>query len=75
MDFFSKTFSGLCGSQLTALYNNVEERLELLSSFFKEGFEKSEYCLWITSDSSECEKAEVELIAGTDTGTYKFSAQ
>ncbi|WP_269849845.1 hypothetical protein [Methanosarcina horonobensis] len=61
LNFFSQISSGFPESQLTALYNNIEEKLELISSFFKEGFEKSEYYVWIVSGTLGYENAETEL--------------
>ena len=76
MEFFSQIPSGFRGSQLTALHNNVEEKLELFSSFFKEGLEKSEYCVWIISGSLDCEKVKAELKkAGLDIGQFRLPGQ
>ncbi|WP_082107669.1 MEDS domain-containing protein [Methanosarcina sp. 1.H.A.2.2] len=47
---------------LISIYNDVEEQTELLTSYFKTGIGKNEYCLWIASDASTAEKVNKELV-------------
>jgi len=48
-------------SQISAVYNDVEELTELLAIYFKQGIEKGEYCLWSSPDEKAVERAKNEL--------------
>jgi signal transduction histidine kinase len=53
--------------QISAVYEDAEELTELLVTFFKEGIEGGEYCLWISPDKLAVEEAKSELKkAGVD---------
>ncbi|MDO5840199.1 MEDS domain-containing protein [Methanosarcina mazei] len=48
-------------SQLSAVYSDIEELTELLVSYFKQGIERGEYCLWTVTDALEEERVKKEL--------------
>jgi signal transduction histidine kinase len=53
--------------RISAVYEDAEELTELLVTFFKEGIEGGEYCLWISPDKLAVEEAKSELKkAGVD---------
>jgi hypothetical protein len=48
-------------SQISAVYDNLEELTELLVIYFKQGIERGEYCLWISPNELAIEEAKNEL--------------
>ena len=48
-------------SQISAVYNDIEELTEILVTYFKQGIERGEYCLWISPDELATERAKNEL--------------
>ena len=53
--------------QISAVYEDIEELTELLVTYFKQGIERGEYCLWISPDELAAERAKSELKkAGVD---------
>jgi signal transduction histidine kinase len=62
--------------QISAVYEDAEELTELLVTFFKEGIEGGEYCLWISPDKLAIEGGKSELKkAGVDVEHYLTSSQ
>jgi signal transduction histidine kinase len=47
-------------TQVSAVYNGIEELTELLAIYFKQGIEKGDYCLWI-SPEKDAERAKNEI--------------
>lgn len=70
-------FSGIQqGTQISAVYDDIEELTELLVIYFKQGIEHGEYCLWISPNELVTEKAKKELKkAGVDVEHYLASLQ
>jgi len=53
--------------QISAVYDDAEELTELLVTYFKQGIERGEYCLWISPDKLATQGAKSELKkAGVD---------
>ena len=48
-------------SQISAVYNDIEELTEILVTYFKQGIERGEYCLWISPDELATQRAKNEL--------------
>jgi signal transduction histidine kinase len=48
-------------SQISAVYKDAEELTELLVTYFKEGIEEGECCLWISPDKLAADGAKSEL--------------
>ncbi len=48
-------------SQISAVYKDIEELTEILVTYFKQGIERGEYCLWISPDELATERAKNEL--------------
>lgn len=73
----SRLFSNTPQSfQISAVYEDAEELTELLVTYFKEGIEGGEYCLWISPDKLATEGAISELKkAGVDIEHYLTSSQ
>jgi signal transduction histidine kinase len=62
--------------QISAVYEDSEELTELLVTYFKQGIEEGEYCLWISPDKLTTEEAKNELKkAGVDVEHYPTSSQ
>jgi len=62
--------------QISAVYEDVEGLIELLVTYFKEGIEGGEYCLWFSPDKLAIEGAKNELKkAGVDVERYLTSSQ
>lgn len=49
------------GSHISAVYSDSEELTEILVTYFKQGIERGEYCLWISPDEVATERAKNEL--------------
>jgi signal transduction histidine kinase len=47
--------------QISAVYDNAEELKVLLVTFFKQGIERGEYCLWISPNNLTAQGAKNEL--------------
>ncbi|HEY3360808.1 MAG TPA: ATP-binding protein [Methanosarcina sp.] len=63
-------------TQISAVYDNAEELTELLVTYFKQGIEKGEYCLWISPDKLTTQRAKSELEkAGVDVEQCLASSQ
>lgn len=63
-------------SQISAVYDNAEELTELLVTYFKQGIERGEYCLWISPDKLTFQGAKSELKkAGVDVEHCLASSQ
>ncbi|MGB9928051.1 MAG: ATP-binding protein [Methanosarcina sp.] len=63
-------------SQLSALYNNDEELIELLLNYFKQGIDQGEYCLLITPNNIQVEEVKNQLKqAEIDVEHYLDSSQ
>ncbi|WP_424353723.1 MEDS domain-containing protein [Methanosarcina mazei] len=61
-DKYPELFSSIPqSSQLSAVYSDIEELTELLVSYFKQGIERGEYCLWTVTDALEEERVKKEL--------------
>ncbi len=68
--------SVLQSHQISAIYSNTEELTELLITYFKQGIEIGEYCLWISPDELSAEKAKNELKkSGIDVEQFIRSSQ
>lgn len=62
--------------QISAVYEDAEGLIELLATYFKEGIEGGECCLWISPDKLATEEAKNELKkAGVDVEHYLTSSQ
>ncbi|WP_243684905.1 MEDS domain-containing protein [Methanosarcina barkeri] len=62
--------------QISAVYEDAEGLIELLVTYFKEGLEGGEYCLWVSPDKLAAEGAKSELMkAGVDVEHYLTSSQ
>lgn len=62
--------------QISAVYEDAKELTELLITYFKEGIEEGEYCLFISPDKLAAEGAKNELKkAGVDVEYYLTSSQ
>ncbi|AKB45513.1 Sensory transduction histidine kinase [Methanosarcina vacuolata Z-761] len=62
--------------QISAVYEDTEGLIELLVTYFKEGLEGGEYCLWFSPDKMAAEGAKNELMkAGVDVEHYLASSQ
>lgn len=62
--------------QISAVYEDAEGLIELLVTYFKEGLEGGEYCLWFSPDKLVAEGAKNELMkAGVDVEYYLTSSQ
>ncbi|RXA15126.1 sensor histidine kinase [Methanosarcina sp. MSH10X1] len=62
--------------QISAVYKDAEELTELLVTYFKEGIEGGEYCLWISPDKLTADEAKCELKKeGLDVEHYLESSQ
>lgn len=62
--------------QISAVYEDAEGLIELLVTYFKEGLEGGEYCLWFSPDKLAAERAKSELMkAGVDVEHYLTSSQ
>ncbi|MGB9938783.1 ATP-binding protein [Methanosarcina sp.] len=62
--------------QISAVYEDAEELTELLVTYFKEGIEGGEYCLWISPDKLAVDGAKSELKkAGVDVERSLASSQ
>lgn len=62
--------------QISAVYDNDEELTELLVTYFKQGIEKGEYCLWISPNKLTTQRAKSELEkTGVDVNHCLASAQ
>lgn len=64
------------GHQISAVYEDAEGLIKLLVTYFKEGLEGGEYCLWLSPDKLAAEGEKNELIkAGVDVEHYLTSSQ
>ena len=55
------------GHQISAVYEDAEGLMELFVTYFKDGLEGGEYCLWFSPDKLATERAKNELVkAGVD---------
>lgn len=64
------------GHQISALYEDAEGLMELFVTYFKEGLEGGEYCLWFSPDKPATERAKNELVkVGVDVERYLTSSQ
>lgn len=62
--------------QISAVYENAEELTELLVTYFKEGIEEGEYCLWVSPNKLATEEVKNELKkAGVDVEHHLTSSQ
>ena len=62
--------------QISAVYEDAKGLIELLVTYFKEGLEGGEYCLWVSPDKLAAEGAKSELMkAGVDVEHYLTSSQ
>lgn len=62
--------------QISAVYEDAEGLIELLVTYFKEGLEGGEYCLWVSPDELAAEETKSELMrAGVDVEHYLTSSQ
>jgi len=62
--------------QIPAIYKDAEELTELLVTYFKEGIEEGEYCLWISPEKLDIGEAESEFKkAGVDVDHSLASSQ
>lgn len=62
--------------QISAVYEDAKGLIELLVTYFKEGLEGGEYCLWVSPDKLAAEGAKNELMkAGVDVKHYLTSSQ
>lgn len=62
--------------QISAIYKDIEELTELLVTYFKEGIEGGEYCLWISPDKLTADEIKRELQeAGLDVEHSLASSQ
>lgn len=64
------------GHQISAVYEDAEGLMELFVTYFKDGLEGGEYCLWFSPDKLATERAKNELVkAGVDVERYLTSSQ
>lgn len=62
--------------RISAIYKDIEELTELLVTYFKEGIEEGEYCLWISPDKLTADVAKSKLRkAGVDVEGCLASSQ
>jgi len=62
--------------QISAVYEDTKGLIELLVTYFKEGLEGGEYCLWVSPDKLAAEEAKNELMkVGVDVEPYLTSSQ
>ncbi len=62
--------------QISAVYEDAEGLIELFVTYFKEGLEEGEYCLWFSPDKLATERAKTEFVkVGVDIEHYLTSSQ
>lgn len=62
--------------RISAIYKDTGELTELLATYFKEGIERGEYCLWVSPDKLTADGAKNELRkAGVDVEHLLASSQ
>ena len=62
--------------QISAIYGDISELIELLIIYFKQGIEAGEYCLWISPDELFAEETKNELKkSGIDVERFINSSQ
>ena len=68
--------SVLQNDQISAIYGDISELIELLIIYFKQGIETGEYCLWISPDELFAEETKNELKkSGIDVERFINSSQ
>lgn len=77
IDEISGLFSSVPqGSQISAVYNDLEELTELLALYYKQGIKKGEYCSWFSPGGMATEQAEDKLKkSGVNAENFNISAQ